>query len=218
MAAVTCVGPGTWAMAAAAPERESDGGRVEAGAASGRDADELALAAAAGRGDRDAFARLVERYRRDVYLLCYRFAGNHEDASDLAQEVFVRAWRGLPRFRGRSALRTWLYRIGINVCLSRSVRRELPVDPDARLDAMATARADTPEGPAEAVLRRERAALVRSAIRRLPPRQRATLVLRIYHELPHEEIARLLGSSVGACKANLFHALAKLRVWLNDLR
>ena len=218
VAAEARLGAGTWAMAAAASEQDDSAGRGRSRAAVADDGDELALAVAAGRGDREAFARLVERYRRDVYLLCYRFAGNHEDASDLAQEVFVRAWRGLGRFRGRSALRTWLYRIGVNVCLSRTARRELPVDPDAGLESLEVSRASAAEGPADATLRRERAEIVRRAIRRLPPRQRATLVLRVYHELSHEEIARLLGSSVGACKANLVHALAKLRVWLNDLR
>jgi RNA polymerase sigma-70 factor (ECF subfamily) len=70
------------------------------------------------------------------------------------------------------------------------------------------------ESPAEAVLRRERARKVRAAIAQLPPRQRATLVLRVYQELSHDEIAKVLGTSVGACKANLFHALSKLKVLL----
>src|SRR5450759_3997102 len=66
-----------------------------------------------------AFDLIVERHRRSVYLLCYRFVGTHEDASDLSQEVFLRAYRGLRNFRGQSSLGTWLYRIGVNVCLNR---------------------------------------------------------------------------------------------------
>jgi RNA polymerase sigma factor (sigma-70 family) len=81
---------------------------------------------------------------------------------------------------------------------------EQPLDPADRVDQRA-------ERPDAALLREERAAEVRAAIRRLPPKQRATLILRIYHELPHEEIAGILGSSVGAAKANLFHALANLK-------
>ena len=70
-------------------------------------------------GDRSAFDVLVERHQRHVYQLCYRFVGNHEDASDLAQDVFIRAYRGLRNFKGHASLGTWLYRIGVNVCLNR---------------------------------------------------------------------------------------------------
>jgi RNA polymerase sigma-70 factor (ECF subfamily) len=138
--------------------------------------------------------------------------GSHEDASDLAQEVFLRAYRGLRTFRGQAAIGTWLYRIGVNVCLNRVTARTPPIEPlDAapRVDSRA-------EDPAEALLRSERAARVRAAIVRLPRKQRATLILRVYHELAHEEIAAILGSSVGAVKANFFHALANLRKLLQS--
>src|SRR5215217_1672061 len=81
--------------------------------------DEAGLVAACRQGTAGAFDVLVERHRRPVYQLCYRFVGNHEDASDLSQEVFLRAFRGLRNFRGQSSLGTWLYRIGVNVCLNR---------------------------------------------------------------------------------------------------
>src|SRR5262245_5938950 len=81
--------------------------------------DDAALVAACLAGRKDAFDVIVERHRRHVYQLCYRFVGNHEDASDLAQDVFVRAYRGLRGFKGQSSLGTWLYRIGVNVCLNR---------------------------------------------------------------------------------------------------
>jgi len=148
-----------------------------------------------------------ERHRRQVYLLCYRFAGNHEDASDLAQDVFVRAFRGLKTFKGQSSLATWLYRIGVNTSLNKAaVRRPVtePIEPDRHVDMGAA-------DPLEDIVRGENAAQMRAAIRQLPPKQRATLILRVYHELPHEEIARALGSSVGAVKANFFHALGNLR-------
>src|SRR5207237_8286129 len=83
------------------------------------DMNEEQLVAACVAGHREAFEIIVERHRRTVYQLCYRFVGNHEDASDLSQDVFLRAYRGLNRFRGQSALATWLYRIGVNVCLNR---------------------------------------------------------------------------------------------------
>src|SRR6476646_1702187 len=77
------------------------------------------LVAASLAGDLSAFDAIVERHRRNVYHVCYRFVGNHEDASDLTQDVFLRAYRGLRNFRGQSSLGTWLYRIGVNVCLNR---------------------------------------------------------------------------------------------------
>jgi RNA polymerase sigma-70 factor, ECF subfamily len=170
-------------------------------------ADDRVLVDACLAGRREAFDVIVERHQRQVYHLCYRFVGNHEDASDLAQDVFVRAYRGLRGFKGQSALGTWLYRIGVNVCLNRvgsSAPRFEPLEPADRADPQAE-RAD------QAILRGERAAEVRAAIARLPKKQRATLILRVYHDLPHDQIAGILGSSVGAVKANFFHALANLK-------
>jgi RNA polymerase sigma-70 factor, ECF subfamily len=158
-----------------------------------------------GRGE--AFDEIVRRHRRHVYLLCYRFVPNHEDAADLAQDVFVRAFRGLDRFKHESSLATWLYRITVNTCLNSKALRRLefePVGTTDRIDARAMS-------PADNVIRQEEASAVRRAIRQLPPRQRATLILRVYQELSHEEIARVLGSTVGAAKTNLFHALGNLR-------
>src|ERR671936_508125 len=83
------------------------------------DLDEQQLVEACLAGREGAFDLVVERHRRSVYQLCYRFVGNHEDASDLSQEVFLRAYRGLKNFRGGSSLATWLYRIGVNVCLNK---------------------------------------------------------------------------------------------------
>src|SRR5262245_8557578 len=83
------------------------------------DADDRTLVAAFLEDRRDAFDVIVERHWRSVYRLCYRFVGNHEDASELAQDVFVRAFKGLHKFKGDSALGTWLHRVGVNVCLNR---------------------------------------------------------------------------------------------------
>src|SRR6266436_3060893 len=81
--------------------------------------DERALVDACLANQPGAFDLVVERHRRSVYQLCYRFVGNHEDAADLSQDVFLRAFRGLRNFRGQSSLATWLYRIGVNLCLNR---------------------------------------------------------------------------------------------------
>jgi RNA polymerase sigma-70 factor, ECF subfamily len=166
---------------------------------------DLVAACLAGRAG--AFDVIVERHRRPVYQLCYRFVNNHEDASDLSQDVFIRAFRGLKNFKGHSSLATWLYRIAVNVCLNRvNVKQHVsePIDDRHDLD-------DGSESAAERVLRAERAAQVRRAVARLPQKQRAALVLRIYQDLSHQEIAAILGSTVGAVKANVFHALQNLK-------
>src|SRR5262245_55431402 len=98
-------------------------------AASFRDLDERALVEACLAGEPDAFDLVVERHRRAVYQLCYRFVGNHEDASDLSQDVFLRAFRGLRTFRGQSSIATWLYRIGVNVCLNRVSVKAVALEP-----------------------------------------------------------------------------------------
>lgn len=169
------------------------------------------LVAAFQAGHEPAFDIIVTRHQRHVYQICYRFVGNHEDAADLAQDVFVRAYRGLKKFKGDSALSTWLYRVAVNTSLNKvAVKRPVmePLDNEPRIDARS-------EHPDKALMRAEDAVRVRNAIRRLPPRQRATLVLRMYRELPHEEIAAILDSSVGAVKANFFHALANLKKHLS---
>ena len=176
------------------------------------DLDEPALVQASLASRPGAFDLIVERHRRAVYQLCYRFVSNHEDASDLSQDVFVRAFRGLKNFRGQSSLATWLYRIGVNVCLNRvSVKtpKTESIDDRQHVDTRS-------DSPADRVLRSERAERVRQAIAHLPTKQRATLVLRMYHEMSHQEIADVLGSSVGAVKANFFHALGNLKKLLGD--
>jgi RNA polymerase sigma-70 factor (ECF subfamily) len=179
------------------------------------DLTEAALVEACLAGRPGAFDLVVERHRRSVYQLCYRFVGNHEDASDLSQDVFLRAYRGLRGFRGRSSLATWLYRIGVNVCLNRASAK-------APLDGMTEPiedqqHIDTRSEPAsERLIKQQRGACVRAAIAGLPRKQRATLILRIYHEMSHQEIADVLGSSVGAVKTNFFHALSNLKKRLSS--
>src|SRR5215211_7536819 len=124
--------------------------------------DEPALIAACLAQRSGAFELVVERHRRAVYQLCYRFVGNHEDASDLSQDVFLRAYRGMHRFRGQSTLATWLYRIAVNVCLNRvSAKATLgtltePIEERQFIDVRA-------ESPSQLMLKDERAARVRAA-------------------------------------------------------
>ncbi|MDO8680882.1 MAG: sigma-70 family RNA polymerase sigma factor [Acidobacteriota bacterium] len=170
--------------------------------------DDAALVAACVSGRREAFDVIVERHRRTVYQVCYRFVCNHEDASDLSQEAFVRAWRGLKNFKGQSQLSTWLYRIAVNVCLNKVSLKTPATEPIESIERFEDTRT---ESARSMLLREERAATVRKAIAGLPKKQRATLILRAYHEMSHQQIADVLGSSVGAVKANFFHALANLK-------
>jgi RNA polymerase sigma-70 factor (ECF subfamily) len=167
--------------------------------------DDERLVQACQHGEREAFSGLVERYQRDVYRLCYRYVNNHHDANDMAQEAFLKAFRALSSFRGDSSFSTWLYRIAVNTCLNFRQSRRAPLEPlsDELPDLRPPVALSIEEG--------ERAASVRAAVARLPEKQRATLILKLYHELTHEEVARILGSSVGTVKANLFHALNNLR-------
>jgi RNA polymerase sigma-70 factor (ECF subfamily) len=168
------------------------------------------LVAACLAGKNGAFDDLVRRHQRAVYQLCYRFVGNHEDASDLSQDVFLRAYRGLRSFRGQSSLATWLYRISVNVCLNRVAVKTPPTEPIETRQHVDT----RGEAAGDRLLRSERAARVRAAIAQLPRKQRAALILRLYHDMAHQEIADALGSSVGAVKANVFHALQNLKKML----
>jgi RNA polymerase sigma-70 factor, ECF subfamily len=168
-------------------------------------ADDREAVEACQRGEREAFDRLVERYQRDIYRLCYRYVNNHEDANDMAQEVFLKAYRAIGRFRGDSSFSTWLYRIAVNTCLNFRATRRPPVQ------ELPEALPDRAIGAAERLETEEASARVRAAVSRLPEKQRAAVILKIYHDLTHEEVAGILGSTVGTVKANLFHALGKLR-------
>ncbi len=169
-----------------------------------------ALVFACQRGDREAFDRLVERYQRGIYRLCYRYVNDHEDANDLAQEAFLKAWRAIGRFRGDSSFSTWLYRIAVNACLNHRALRRPPTQ------ELPESLPDPARGAEARALRDDEAERVRRAVSRLPDKQRATLILKIYHELTHEEVARVLGSTVGTAKSNLFQALVKLRRLLDE--
>src|SRR3954470_24536515 len=174
---------------------------------------EADLVTASLEGRLGAFDLIVERHRRPVYQICYRFMGNHEDASDLTQDVFLRAFRGLKNFKGGSTLGTWLHRIAVNTSLNRlalKVPRTEPIDDTQHVDTRT-------ESASDRLLRDERAVRVRAAVARLPKKQRAALILRTYQELSHHEVAEVLGTSVGAAKANVFHALQNLKKLLGDV-
>lgn len=200
--------PGAWTVTVVNTQSDDTSrGAANGSAVAAPDADDVALVEACLAGHREAFDRIVERHQRMVYRVCHRFLGNHEDASDVAQDTFVRAYRSLATFRGGSSLSTWLYRIAVNASLNRRSGRRVvmePLEPARHVDADA-------ESPEDTLRRDEQRARVRAAISKLPPRQRAALILRTYHDLTHEQIAKVMGGSVGTSKANFFHALRNLK-------
>ena len=179
------------------------------------DVDELVAAARA--GDDAAFDALVRATYVDTYTLAHRLTGDDEDARDVTQETYLRAYRGLRRFRGDAQFTTWLYRITTN-CASthlgrRSRHRHEELHDDLPVDDLRPA--SDPVGRAEHGALRER---VGHALRALPPRLRAVVVLRDIYDLPHEAIAAELGISESAAKVRLHRARRKLRddLWLQD--
>ncbi len=166
--------------------------------------------AAAKAGDAAAFTALVEVTQADVYTLAYRLTGNEDDARDVAQEAYLRAFRSLKRFRGDARFSTWMYRITANCASTLLARRakgsheELSAD-----DLVADQRPEVdPEAMAEAGYVRDR---MTAALAELPPRLRAVVVLRDVYDLPHDAIASELGITESAAKVRLHRARRKLR-------
>lgn len=162
-------------------------------------------------GDNDAFARLVERNQAGVYNLALRMTRDPEEATDLTQETFLRAWRSLPGFRAEAKFSTWLYRIAYNVCLSRRiVHRSTLADPSAAESI------PVPEGeePPAIVLRQERRERVVAAMHTITPAYRLVLDLYYWRDCTYEEIASILDLPMGTVKTHLFRAKAALRTAL----
>jgi len=166
------------------------------------------LVARAQAGERAAFDELVRRTHADTYTLAYRLCGNEEDARDVVQDAYLRAFKGLKRFRGEAQFSTWMYRITANCANTLMAKRhrhrhdELPEtvedtdherDPAARADAMA--------------FRQD----LEAALAELSPKLRAVVVLRDVYELPHEDIAAELGISETAAKVRLHRARRQLK-------
>jgi RNA polymerase sigma-70 factor, ECF subfamily len=164
------------------------------------------------KGDQEAFAALVTEHQRYVYNLALRVLKNEEEALDLAQETFVRAWTALPNFRGQSQFRTWLYRIATNLCYNRlpNLRRSLS---DLGDDIIA----ELPEtdlafdNPAHGLESRELRTHLHHAIDGLDENYRLLISLRYQNEMSYEEIAQMLNLPLGTVKTGLFRAREQLR-------
>jgi RNA polymerase sigma-70 factor (ECF subfamily) len=178
------------------------------------------LVAATKRGETLAFEKLVLRYKRRVFALAQRITNNREDAEDVVQESFHKAFLHLHDFQERSQFSTWLTRIAMNeafmlVRRRRGILEVLPDNPDDGVNAVSAAFVDQRPNPEESCWRRERAELVTEAINRLGPKIRSTILLRDIEEHSAEETALILGTSITAVKARVFQGRRKLRGTLN---
>jgi RNA polymerase sigma-70 factor, ECF subfamily len=178
------------------------------------------LVVAAKRGDAEAFEELVLRHERRVFAVAQRITHNREDAEDVVQEGFHKAFCHLGDFQEKARFSTWLTRIVMNEAFMllrrrRGVPEVLPDGPDDGVKPVSEAFIDRSPSPEESCGRRERAALLTAAINRLGPKIRRTILLRDIEERSAEETAQILGTSTGAVKARLFHGRRKLRRTVN---
>ena len=165
-------------------------------------------------GDADSFNQLVLRWERPIYALAYRTIGRDEDARDVCQETFLRAFRALPGFRGQAKFSSWLYRIALNLCRDwmRRQRRTPVVQAPEDMDLMELAAAAGPsESIEELVARRDQTRAVERAMALLPEEQRTAIVLKEYHGLTFREIADLMGCPLSTVKTRLYQGLTVLR-------
>ncbi len=165
-------------------------------------------------GDNESFNELILRWERPIYALAYRTIGREEDARDVCQETFLRAFRALPRFRGQAKFSSWLYRIALNLCRdwARRERRTPVVQAPDDLDLMELAAAAEPSESIEnLVARKDVARAVERAMALLPEEQRTAIVLKEYHGLTFQEIADLVGCPLSTVKTRLYQGLTVLR-------
>jgi RNA polymerase sigma-70 factor (ECF subfamily) len=161
-------------------------------------------------GDMTAFDEIMIRYERQIYRVCYRFVENRDDAMDLAQDVFIKAFEHLATFRRESSLKTWLYRIAMNHCINHVKKHSQEfVEVTDYVGSVRTSVHSELED-------REQREHFRRLVKQLPPKQKAILELRINEQLSYDEIAKISGRSVSTIKASVFFALEKLRKLVKD--
>lgn len=176
--------------------------------------DEKALIGQILAGDQDAFARLVQAYQKPVYNLCLRMVSNPTDAEDLAQEAFVKAWRGLRFYKHEAAFSTWLYRLTSNVCIDFLRRQKKTVSLTVEEDAPELEVPDAAPLPEEQVLNKEKQQAVAAAMAQLEEEYRLALTLRVVEDLTYEQIAEVLDIKVGTVKSRIARARERMRKML----
>ena len=165
-------------------------------------------------GDVDSFNELILRWERPIYALAYRVIGREEDARDVCQETFLRAFRALPGFRGQAKFSSWIYRIALNLCRDW-IRRQRRTPVVAMPEGVEPADLATDSGPVETiedlVARKELSAAVAEAMALLPEEQRTAIILKEYHGMTFQEISDLQGCPLSTVKTRLYQGLTVLR-------
>lgn len=174
-------------------------------------------------GDLAAYDQLVHQFQERIYGLCYHMTSHHEDAHDLAQDTFVKAWQALKSFKGDSSFYTWIYRIAVNTCLNHlKLRRnrtphlslnDLDVQPENDPDLVALVSDKTPRREANLAELQRR---LNEAILKLSEDHRTVVTLHDIQGLPHDQIAKILGVNPGTVRSRLFYAHQQLQGWLAD--
>src|SRR5262245_23545830 len=165
-------------------------------------------------GDVESFNQLILRWERPIYALAYRVIGREDDARDVCQEAFLRAFRALPGFKGQAKFSSWLYRITLNLCRDWIRRhRRAPVSqlPEGADPLELAAERGAVESIEDLVARRELSAAVEEAMGLLPDEQRTTIILKEYHGMTFQEIADLQGCPLSTVKTRLYQGLTVLR-------
>ncbi len=177
------------------------------------------LVARSARGDADSFNQLIARWERPIYALAYRVIGREEDARDVCQETFLRAFRGIAAFKGQAKFSSWLYRIALNLCRDW-IRRERRTPVVQAPDGVDLTELVSERGPVESVedlvARQDMSRLLAKAMRALSDEQRTAVVLKEYQGLTFQEIADLLGCPLSTVKTRLYQGLTLLRRELTD--
>ena len=172
-------------------------------------------------GDHDSFNQLIRRWERPIYALAFRVLGREDDARDVCQEAFLRAFRALPGFKGDAKFSSWLYRITLNLCrdwLRRKKRTPVVQAPDG-IDLVELAAAQGPvESIEDLVARKQLSAVVATAMASLPDEQRTAIVLKEFHGLTFQEIADLQQIPLSTVKTRLYQGLSVLRRTLDVKR
>src|ERR1700726_34162 len=189
------------------------------------DVSELDLVKRCQAGDSEAFDQLVTRYRTRVFAMIYNMVHNEQDAWDLAQESFIKAWKSIGRFRGRSSFYTWVYRIVMNVTIDWLRKRQvkgagMEFDDSIQLKEIDPASKTLPKAdpPPHAQMERDEIrARINKAIDQLSPEHRAVILMKEIEEMQYHEIAETLGCSIGTVMSRLFYARKKLQNLLRDV-
>ncbi len=175
-------------------------------------------------GDSDAFNELVVRYRNKAFMMVYGMVQNEQDAWDLAQDGFIKAWKSIHRFKGESSFYTWLYRIMTNVTIDslrrKGIHGETEFDDRIAPSNVEPASRTTPSSDALPYEKLERSDIrkrINEAISRLSPEHRAVIVMKEMEDLQYSEIAEILECSIGTVMSRLFYARKKLQVLLKDV-